>query len=324
MARLAALLALAPLAAAQWANVCPVSGPTDAWNATACPAGATCCASGFSMSGQGCCPMPNAVCCPNGYACCPGGTTCVPTGNVTGYAQTYNCTPTSGSGPVVPNLSVCKPGPALPFSTTKKNVVVIGDSLSIGYTPVVAANLSDIALVQHSPWDERDGGAEETAYGLKCLPFFLASPSGISFQPDLVLFNWGMHDGPMMNTTWPGQNAPPTDYSDELEQIAQALVAYASSRSTKLAFATTTAYMCSEASNGCVQNLNNQARAIMSKYGIPVIDNYAAVIGFCGATVPNPACAGINNCFCPHCPGVGYEVLGAAISPVLRQMLTQA
>ena len=54
-------------------------------------------------------------------------------------------------------------------SSTKKNVLIIGDSLSIGYTPAVAANLSDIALVQHAPWDSRDGGAEESAYMDQCL-----------------------------------------------------------------------------------------------------------------------------------------------------------
>jgi hypothetical protein len=49
--------------------------------------------------------------------------------------------------------------------------------------------------VQHAPWDVSDGGAEETAYGIQCLPYFLASPSGIDIAPDVVYFNWGLHDG---------------------------------------------------------------------------------------------------------------------------------
>ena len=76
----------------------------------------------------------------------------------------------------------------------------IGDSLSLGMIPHVAANLSDIALVQHAPWGG-DGGAEETTYGLACIDFFLHSPSGMSIKPDLVLFNFGMHDGPMFNNS---------------------------------------------------------------------------------------------------------------------------
>lgn len=68
-------------------------------------------------------------------------TTCVgaPSGNTTG-------------------VSVCKPGAVLPMSTTKKNILIIGDSVSIGYTPWVAQHMSDVALVQHSPYDVRDGG----------------------------------------------------------------------------------------------------------------------------------------------------------------------
>lgn len=72
----------------------------------------------------------------------------------------------------------------------RKNVLWIGDSLSLGMIPHLAANLSDIALVQHSPWGG-DGGAEETAYGEYCLDYFLSSPSGMAIKPDVILFNFG-------------------------------------------------------------------------------------------------------------------------------------
>lgn len=358
---LAALLAAG--AAAQWDTVCPNAAPNtySPWNTTRCDStDSTCCTSGFSVSKVGCCPMPDAVCCPNGYTCCPGGSTCVPASG-SGWAEVDTCV-TPGQANTTA-MSVCKPGPALPFDKVRKNVVVIGDSLSIGYTPVLASNLSDIALVQHAPWDTSDGGAEETTYGLRCLKSFLASPSGMDYAADLITFNWGMHDGPMGNNTVPGQNAPPTNYTAELTQIASELVAYAAPRGTKLLFVTTTAYVCSAASNGCVQTLNNQARAIMATFGIPVVDTYTAVVDFCGGpgALPNAKCAGIPNCFwcvawvaagrggfacshhsahgreltlrpppphtparrSPHCPGVGYEMLGAAMSPVIRAMLAQ-
>ncbi len=41
----------------------------------------------------------------------------------------------------------------LPPDPKRKNVLIIGDSLTIGYTPVVAELLQNIALVQHAPWD---------------------------------------------------------------------------------------------------------------------------------------------------------------------------
>jgi hypothetical protein len=53
----------------------------------------------------------------------------------------------------------------LPPSTTLKNVLIFGDSVSIDYTRDVKANLSDVALVQHAPWDTSDGGAGTTGYG---------------------------------------------------------------------------------------------------------------------------------------------------------------
>lgn len=62
----------------------------------------------------------------------------------------------------------CKPGTPAEPSTTLKNVLIIGDSLTIGYTPALAANLADVALVQHVPWDDSDGGAEESAYFSQC------------------------------------------------------------------------------------------------------------------------------------------------------------
>ena len=67
--------------------------------------------------------------------------------------------PLSGGG----GQEVCKTGGPLPFSTAKKNVIIMGDSVSIGYEPFVAEMMADVALVQHSPWGG-DGGAEETAY----------------------------------------------------------------------------------------------------------------------------------------------------------------
>lgn len=37
---------------------------------------------------------------------------------------------------------VCKTGGPLPFSTTKKNVIIMGDSVSIGYCQSLANSLS--------------------------------------------------------------------------------------------------------------------------------------------------------------------------------------
>jgi hypothetical protein len=119
------------------------------------------CAAQYAVNQEGCCPYENAVCCANKQTCCPQGSTCSDSGT---YATTCVGAP---AGPQSTGLSVCKAGAANPFSTTLPNVIILGDSVSIGYTPIVARAMAGKALVQHSPYDVRDGGAEETAYGIQ-------------------------------------------------------------------------------------------------------------------------------------------------------------
>ena len=317
----AILLSLSTFTFAQWDTLCPNQhgGPYTSWNETRCPSDrATCCPSGFNPSGVGCCPFTNAICCPGSqFACCPQGTTCsLVTGS--GYNSRYNCTSSEGYTQI--NKATCKSGPPLPMSTTLKNVLWIGDSLSLGMIPHVAANLSDIALVQHAPWGQ-DGGAEETTYGLYCLDYFLHSASGMSIKPDLILFNFGMHDGPMFNDTFPGQNAPPDNYNAELQAITSALQTYAANWNSKLVFAHTTPYICTAQQDGCVQTLNNWADEIMATAGIPVLSTYEAVITKCGKA-PQTSCFNETGCWCPHCTDTGYQYLAnTVVSPGLRAML---
>jgi len=324
-ARAALLLLLASRAAAQWDTLCPgaTGGPYSAWNETRCPsASSTCCPSGFNPSGVGCCPFVNAVCCPGSqFACCPSGSTCKLVDGSGSYDSRYECSVAATGAPAGVNAATCKGGPPLPMATDgRKNVLWIGDSLSLGMIPIVAANLSSIALVQHAPWGG-DGGAEEAAYTLRCLDFFLASPSGMAITPDLILFNSGMHQGPMGNQTWPGQNAPPDTYAGELAAITDRLRAFtARTPGAQLVFAHTTPYLCSAAADGCVQSLNNAADAVMAAAGVPVIDPYGPIVAKCGKA-PVQNCFGETGCFCPHCPSGYAWVANTVIIPALRALL---
>ena len=62
----------------------------------------------------------------------------------------------------------CSPGPPLPISTTLKNCLVIGDSVSEQYTPHVANLLASECLVQHAP-SVGGGSANNVASGLSNL-----------------------------------------------------------------------------------------------------------------------------------------------------------
>lgn len=208
--RAALVMAAVPwllLAAGCVAGAAAAATPTrwpDGWagpgtpHQMACGRGSTVCTAAYSGNGHGCCPYDGAVCCPNEQTCCPAGTRC----NDTGEYLTQ-CVPQGGSGASTAGLSVCKPGAAAPPSKSLPNVLIIGDSVSIGYTPPVAAGMAEVALVQHSPWDTRDGGAEETAYGVQCLKYFLRSPLGVPLKPDVIMFNW------VRGQRWPTPTPPP-------------------------------------------------------------------------------------------------------------------
>lgn len=271
----------------------------------------TLCAHQFSGDGYACCPYEDGVCCPNTMTCCPAGSTC--------RDDNWNTTCIAAPKNETIGLPLCKAGAPLPFSKSLPNVLIIGDSVSIGYTSPLAKKMQDIALVQHSPYDSRDGGAEETAYGVLCLDYMLQSPEGDSLKPDVIMFNWGLHNGPDKNETLPGQAGLPNVYAQELEEITQMLIA--KQPQAKLLFALTSPYMCAAQNDGCVMNLNNQAAVIMAKYKIPTINLHDTVVAECGPP-PQPACFNVSNCFCPHCSNVGYDFLvDNLIAPKLTEML---
>ena len=116
-----------PLISNQELRAAPFRLQEDPGDLINCTAGGTACAAKYSAIGAGCCPYENAVCCPNSQTCCPEGSTCADSGT---YATT--CIPNSGAANTT-GLSVCKSGPNEPFSTTLPNVLVIGDSVSIGF-----------------------------------------------------------------------------------------------------------------------------------------------------------------------------------------------
>lgn len=210
---------------------------------TTCASTASCAKSPYSGTGYACCPVPDAVDCDTPLGtCCPKGHTCEKTG--TDWRIVVTCKP-AGGGAAVPGTPACKPGPLNRMSTTKRNCLIIGDSVSIGYTPFLTAALAEDCVVQHAPAGG-DGGAEETAYGLECLDSFLSNPDGQAVHPELIMFNFGLHDGPCngVNTTIPGGAGTSAVYTPELTQIAAKLKSYTDATKAKLLFAVTTPWLC--------------------------------------------------------------------------------
>lgn len=72
----------------------------------------------------------------------------------------------------------------LGFEKDKPRILIIGDSISIGYTPFVKENLKDVAEVYHNP-----GNAQHTGTGLQKIEEWIGNGDW-----DIIQFNWGLWD----------------------------------------------------------------------------------------------------------------------------------
>ena len=70
------------------------------------------------------------------------------------------------------------------WQSEKVKILIIGDSISIAYTPFVQEALSDNAIVVHSP-----GNAQHSGIGLAKLDEWIGEE-----QWDIIQFNWGLWD----------------------------------------------------------------------------------------------------------------------------------
>jgi len=148
-----------------------------------------------------------------------------------GLAQPY--TPEEGSAELARNSRAQRPAkvdPNLP------NVLIIGDSISIGYTGTVSAKLAGKANVIHNT-----GNAEGTKLGLQKLKEWLGDTKW-----DVIHFNWGLHDlkhvkpetGENSNNPNDPRQADLETYTANLEILVKQLKA----TGAKLIFATTTPF----------------------------------------------------------------------------------
>ena len=293
-------------------------------NRTACPEFFSCCRYGWSESegSWGCAPFPDAVCCPSKYYACPSGHTCQEKGEQPPWKDEVVCLPPADAqdAPIRKAEEICKNGPPVLMDEHRKNVIIIGDSVSIGYTPLVAESLKDIAQIVHSPWDYHDGGASDAGYGYRCLSRLLTAADGTPLRPDVLYFNWGIH------SAVPGSDEA-HNYAKYLSWIVQELTAWARSSSSddedpvKLMFALTSPWLNDKDKDDVINEHNTQAKKLMDMYGIPTVDLHDPIITKCGEP-PQASCFNKTECWSPHCKGAGYEWLAeTTVTPAIRALL---
>ena len=103
---------------------------------------------------------------------------------------------------------ICRPSPPSPTTNSTSGVptcLVIGDSVSLGYTGSafgapgsggnLAKNMTGTCDVLHAPFSG-DGGACDTRYGLQCADLWLGRALGGEAAPkySVITFNFGLHD----------------------------------------------------------------------------------------------------------------------------------
>lgn len=161
------------------------------------------------------------------------------------------------------------------------NVLLVGDSISIGYTPPVMEMLKGVANVQRVK-----GNCGDTKAGLGNLQKRWLGDT----KWDLIHFNWGLHDLCYRNPESKEQghrdkvdgtlSVPLAEYEKNLETLVQQLEA----TGAKLIWASTTVVPEGEAGRFVGDDLkyNAVAARVMEKHGIPIDDLHALSVSFEG------------------------------------------
>lgn len=159
------------------------------------------------------------------------------------------------------------------FRQEKKKVLIIGDSISIGYTPYVQKHLENEALVVHNK-----GNAQHTGTGLRLLKEWLGATHW-----DVIHFNWGLWDLCYRNPQSKKHgkrdktNGTITYTVEQYAANLDTLVSTLKGTGATLIFATTTVVPPNEAGRfeGDEIKYNKAALAVMKKYHVAVNDLHA-------------------------------------------------
>ena len=190
-------------------------------------------------------------------------------------------------------------------------VLIIGDSISLGYTPQVAKLLEGKAVVKHNP-----GNAQHTGTGLKKIDNWLGTTDW-----DVIHFNWGLWDlcyrHPESKVQGRRDKARGTlttsieDYEKNLEQ----LVARLKKTNAKLIWAHTTVVPAGEAGRklGDDERYNAAATRVMEKHDVAINDLLQLTQGFDAELFTKPGDV--------HYTGAGYQKIAQQVAEAIEEAI---
>lgn len=163
------------------------------------------------------------------------------------------------------------------FNYKTPQVLIIGDSISLGYTPYTKKHFAEKAIISHNI-----GNAQHSGYGLDNIEKWIGDK-----EWDIIQFNWGLwdlcyrhpdskvqgnRDKEHGNITY-----TPEEYAANLDSIVSILK---KKTNAKLIFVTTTYVPGNEAGRfkDDAIKYNNAAKDIMKKYDIEINDIYTQSI----------------------------------------------
>jgi hypothetical protein len=146
----------------------------------------------------------------------------------------------------------------------RPRVLIIGDSISIGYTASVREMLGEAAEIAHNP-----GNAADTWRGLKELDSWLGSEKWA-----VIHFNWGLHDLKHVRDGKLDLTAPRVSTLEQYRENLEKLVVRLKASGAKLIWTSTTPIP--DGADGRIKGqeieFNAAAREIMDKHGVVVDD----------------------------------------------------
>lgn len=181
--------------------------------------------------------------------------------------------------------------------TSRENILIIGDSISIGYTPTVQKSLPEYEVVHNFC------NAQSSANGVSKVNAWVGQRSHFK----VITFNHGIWD----HTE--GWSTTKSEYLHNLESIARELQLHAD----RVVFFTTTEIPVNvlNMKSGDVDDWNTDAVLLMNSLGVAVYDLNAV-----SKTIPQfhiNAAAKTDVHFIPE----GYEILGNFVSNSIRTEL---